>query len=159
MSTAAVEHMHHEAEKVWLPEFVKVMKQTEEPFLNTIYDCDPLGKVFWDNVVLVGDAAHPTTPNGGRSTNMSISDAAVLGHCLQKWGAENLFSALEEYQSMRVPVSSKQVLHSRRVGRIKQGLDLPDRRPFDPETASQEECAELQHKSMPFFYDVPSFLS
>ncbi|KAJ0091037.1 hypothetical protein Patl1_12793 [Pistacia atlantica] len=153
-----IKNMHQEAEKVWAPELVKVMKETKEPFINAVYDCDPLKQIFWSNVVLIGDAAHPTTPHGLRSTNMSILDAAVLGKCLEKWGVENLFSALEEYQSIRLPVTSKQVLHSRRLGRIKQGLTLPDRDPFNPKTATPQECQELQQKTMPFFADIPSVL-
>ncbi|CAI9094468.1 OLC1v1030214C1 [Oldenlandia corymbosa var. corymbosa] len=158
VSSDMIRRMHEEAEKVWSPELARIMKETREPFLNVIYDADPLKQLFWDNVVLIGDAAHPTTPHGLRSTNMSILDAAVLGKCLQKWGLENLHSALEEYQSIRLPVVSKQVLHSRRLGRIKQGLNLADRQPFDPTTADPEECEELQQKNMPFFTDVPSTL-
>lgn len=150
-----IENMYQEAEKAWGPELVRVMKETKEPFINIIYDCDPLERIFLDKVVLIGDAAHPTTPHGVRSTNMSILDAAVLGKCIERWGAENIPSALEEYQRIRLPVTSKQVLHSRKMGRIKQGLDLPDRKPFDPKTASAEECEELQHKYMPFFTSAP----
>jgi len=69
------------------------------------------------NVVLVGDVAHPTTPHCFRNTNMSILDAAVLGKCIEKWVAEKLESALEEYQFIRLPVTSKQVLHARHLGR------------------------------------------
>jgi len=137
---------------------VRVMKETEDPFLNFIYDSDPLEQIFWDNVVLVGDAAHPTTPHGLRSTNMSVLDAAVLGKCVAKWGAENLQSALREYQSIRLPVVSKQVLHARRMGRIKQGLVLPDRDPFDPKSAKLEDFQELRQKNMAFFDDVPLLL-
>lgn len=155
VSDDMIEKMHQEAENVWVPELVTIIKQTKEPFLNVIYDSDPLDQLVWDNVVLIGDAAHPTTPHGLRSTNMSLLDAAVLGTCLEKWGPENLHSALQEYQSIRLPVVSQQVLHSRRVGRIKQGLGLHDRRPFDPKTASSEDCQELQQKKMPFFADVP----
>lgn len=153
-----IQKMHKEAEKVWLPEFVRVIKETREPFINAIYDSEPLEQIYLDNVVLVGDAAHPTTPHAVRSTNMSVLDAAVLGQCLKKWGAENLQSALEEYQSIRLPVVSKQVLHARRMGRIKQGLVLPDRQSFDPKTANSEECQELQQRLMPFFSDVPAIL-
>lgn len=150
-----IEMMHEEADKVWVPELARVMKETKEPFINIIYDSDPLPKLFRDNVVLVGDAAHRTTPHGLRSTNMSIQDAAALGCCLEKWGWENLSSALEEYQSIRLPVVSKQVLHARKLGRIKQGLALTCGRTFDPATASQEECLELQQRSMPYFEGVP----
>ncbi|KAA8525362.1 hypothetical protein F0562_007220 [Nyssa sinensis] len=158
VSSDMIEQMEEEAGKVWVPELARVMKETKQPFINVIYDCDPLEQLFWDNVVLIGDAAHPTTPHGLRSTNMSILDAAVLGKCLGKWGVENLHSALKEYQSIRVPVNSKQVLHSRQLGRIKQGLTLPHRKCFDPKTASPEDCQELQQKNMPFFSDVPSIV-
>ncbi|XP_062097442.1 uncharacterized protein LOC133803417 [Humulus lupulus] len=158
VSNDMIQKMHQEAEKTWGPALVKVIQETFKPFVNVIYDIDPLKRLVWDNVVLVGDAAHPTTPHGLRSTNMSLLDAAVLGGCLDKWGVDRLESALEEYQSIRLPVVSKQVLHSRRMGRIKQGLDLEDRQPFDPRTASSKECEELQQKNMPFFAaDVPFF--
>lgn len=158
VSNDMIKNMHEEAEKVWLPEFVKVIKETKEPFINAMYDCDPLKQIFWSNVVLIGDAAHPTTPHGLRSTNMSILDAMVLGKSLEKGGVEGLLSALEEYQTVRLPVTSKQVLHSRRLGRIKQGLALPDREPFNPKTASPQDCQELQQKTMPFFADLPSLV-
>ena len=62
-------------------------------------------------------------------------DAVVLGRCLAKSGAENIQSALREYQSIQLPVVSKQVLHARKMVRIKQGLVLPDCEPFDPKNA------------------------
>ncbi|KAF3447185.1 hypothetical protein FNV43_RR12365 [Rhamnella rubrinervis] len=158
VSDEMIQEMHKDAEMVWVPELVKVIKETKEPFINVIYDSDPLEKLFWDNVVFVGDAAHPTTPHGLRSTNMSLLDAAVLGTCVEKWGPEFLQSALQEYQSIRLPVVSKQVLHSRRLGRLKQGLVLPDHEPFDPKTASSDDCQELQQRNMPFFSDVPSLV-
>ncbi|KAK4340826.1 hypothetical protein RND71_039327 [Anisodus tanguticus] len=153
-----IQNMHEEAEKTWIPELVSVIKEIKEPFLNVIYDCDPLEQIFWDKVVLIGDAAHPTTPHGLRSTNMSIMDAAVLGKCLEKWGVENLNTALEEYRSIRLPVTTKQVLYSRRLGRIKQCLSLSDRPSFDPKAANPEDCEELQQKNMPHFDDIPSLL-
>ncbi|XP_065629789.1 uncharacterized protein LOC112006444 isoform X2 [Quercus suber] len=158
VSSEMIQKMHREAEKVWVPEFVRVIQETKDPFLNLIYDTDPLEQIFWDNVVLVGDAAHPTTPHGVRSTNMSVLDAAVLGKCLAKNGAENLQAALREYQTTRLPVVSKQVLHARRMGRIKQGLVLPDREAFDPKNSRSEDYQEVQQKNMPFFDDVPLLL-
>ncbi|ESR63757.1 hypothetical protein CICLE_v10010533mg [Citrus x clementina] len=158
VSSDMIKKMHQEAEKIWVPEFARVIKETKEPFLNLIYDCDPLTQLYWDNVVLIGDAAHPITPHCARSTNMAIADAAVLGKCLERWGPENLHSALEEHQSVRLPVTTKQVLHSRRVGQIKLGLPTPDREPFDPNTASPEDCEILKQRSLPFFDDVPSIL-
>ncbi|KAI4380941.1 hypothetical protein MLD38_007069 [Melastoma candidum] len=150
-----VRELLQEAETVWPSQFVSIMKATKTPFLNIIYDCDPVKQLHWDNVVLIGDAAHPVTPHCSRSTNMSVLDAAVLGKCLKKWGRENLQSALEEYQSIRLPVAAEQVLYSRRVGRIKQGLMLPDRSILDPAKATPEECWELQQSTVPFFGHNP----
>ena len=79
VSSEMIQKMDWEAEKVWIPEFVRVIQETKDPFLNLIYDTDSLEQIFWDNVVLVGDAAHPTTPHGARSTNMSVLDTAALG--------------------------------------------------------------------------------
>ncbi|KAI3800860.1 hypothetical protein L1987_28959 [Smallanthus sonchifolius] len=155
VSNNMIKKMQDEAEKTWVPELVRVIKETKEPFLNVIYDCDPLHQIVWDRVVLIGDAAHPTTPHGLRSTNMSIFDAAVLGECLVISGVENLAVGLEEYQSIRVPVTSKQVLHFRKNGRMKQGLVLADGKVFDPKTATPQECKDLQQKCMPRFNDLP----
>ncbi|KAH9799268.1 hypothetical protein WN943_000390 [Citrus x changshan-huyou] len=116
-------------------------------------------KIIWDRVVLTGDAAHPTTPHSARSTNMAIIDAAVLGKCLEKWGPDHLYSALEEYESIRKPVTSAQVLHSRRLGQMKQGLSIPGReRPFDPKTASLEDSVFILNKNVPLFDVVPPIL-
>ncbi|KAL0323903.1 UNVERIFIED_CONTAM: Aurachin C monooxygenase/isomerase [Sesamum calycinum] len=158
VSNSMIEKMYEAAEKVWIPELVKVMRETKKPFLNPIYDSEPLDQFYWDNVVLIGDAAHPISPHGARSTNMSILDAAVLGKCLEKWGVENLSSALKEYQSIRLPVASEQVLFSRRMGRIKQRLPIPDSGLFDPMTASHEESKVLQLRNIPYFSDIPSIL-
>ncbi|BAT82302.1 hypothetical protein LR48_Vigan187s001700 [Vigna angularis] len=155
VNSEMIQKMQQEAEKVLIPELVKVIKETREPFLNFIYDSDPLEKIFWEKVVLVGDAAHPTTPHCVRSTNMSILDAAVLGKCMEKWGAQKLESALEEYQLIRLPLTSKQVLHARRLGRLKQGLVLPDREPFDPKLVRPEDHQELLVRNTPFFNDGP----
>lgn len=156
VSSEMIEKMHEEAEKTWVPELVRVIRETRVPFINVIYDCDPLDQIVWDNVLLVGDAAHPTTPHGVRSTNMSILDAAVLGKCLSKYSLDDLGLALKEYESIRLPVTSRQVLHSRRLGRIKQGLDCADAKPFDPNEASPEDSQVLQQRNMPFFVEAPT---
>ncbi|KAJ6745496.1 hypothetical protein OIU74_028221 [Salix koriyanagi] len=64
-------------------------------------------------------------------------------------------SALKEYQCIRLPVTSKKVLHPRPVDRRSRGLALPGHRLFDPMTASAEESEELQQKHMPFSASAP----
>ncbi|KAL1202249.1 Zeaxanthin epoxidase [Cardamine amara subsp. amara] len=141
VSQGMINEMHQEAETIWIPDLARLMKETNDPFLNVIYDCDPLEQFFWGNVVLVGDAAHPTTPHGLRSTNMSVLDAEVLGKCLEKCGPENLSLGLEEYQRIRLPVVAEQVFYARRLGRVKQGLD--------------RDGTGLEQRNMPFFSSAP----
>ncbi|KAF3670312.1 Acyl-CoA N-acyltransferases (NAT) superfamily protein [Capsicum annuum] len=140
VSENLVQSMHEEAEKTWVPEFVRVIKEIKKPFLNVIYDCDPLEQIFWDKEVLIGDAAHPTTPHGLRSTNMSILDAAVLGKCLEKWEVENLNSALKNISPLGC-----QLLRSRYSGycawRI---LDISNKKPSEDIISCKKVYSDLE---------------
>ncbi|KAB1204564.1 hypothetical protein CJ030_MR8G021784 [Morella rubra] len=44
VSSEMVQKMYQESENIWVPELVRVMKETKDPFLNFIYDGDPLEK-------------------------------------------------------------------------------------------------------------------
>ena len=56
---------------------VSLMQETPSPFINAIYDREPLQHFVQGRIVLVGEAAHPTTPHALRSTNMAITDAGA----------------------------------------------------------------------------------
>jgi 2-polyprenyl-6-methoxyphenol hydroxylase-like FAD-dependent oxidoreductase len=71
-----------------------------------------------DRVTLLGDAAHPTTPNLGQGACMAIEDAAVLASCLRDHA--DVPAALREYERHRIPRTSAIVRQSRRVGGIGQ---------------------------------------
>lgn len=122
----ALKEMHEEARRTWVPELATLMQATTNPFINAIFDREPLHQFVWGRVVLIGEAAHPTTPHGLRSTNMSILDAFVLGNALSKWGSEGIDAALNEYQEERVPATAREVLFSRHLGQLKQGLAGPE---------------------------------
>ena len=163
VSEATVSEMKEEAERVWCPELARLISETAEPFVNVIYDAEPLPRLSWcgGRVALVGDAAHPTTPHGLRSTNMSIVDARVRGCCLARLGdAEKTpRRALAEYEAARRPVVAAQVLHARRLGRLKQGLGMGsagDGEGFDARTATEEEISQLRQSSMPYFSGAPT---
>jgi 2-polyprenyl-6-methoxyphenol hydroxylase-like FAD-dependent oxidoreductase len=156
---AMVARMRDETDRLWCPELVRLIRDTARPFVNVIYDADPLRRLSWagGRVSLVGDAAHPTTPHGLRSTNMSVVDARVLGGCLARWDADQLPRALAEYEAARLPVVTAQVLHSRRLGRIKQGLPVDEKAEgFDVRTVTEEEALQLQQRTIPFFAGAPT---
>ncbi|TVU08053.1 hypothetical protein EJB05_41438, partial [Eragrostis curvula] len=157
---AMVARMRDEADRVWCPELARLIRETARPFVNVIYDADPLPRLSsCGRVALVGDAAHPTTPHGLRSTNMSVVDARVLGACLARCedAAEQLPRALAEYEAVRLPVVAAQVLHARRLGRVKQGLPVDGKAEgFDARKATAEEALQLRQRSMPFFSGAPT---
>lgn len=157
---AMVGRMRNEAERVWCPELARLVRETAAPFVNVIYDADPLPRLSWTGgrVVLVGDAAHPTTPHGLRSTNMSVMDACTLGQCLANWNSEPTPArALAEYEAVRLPVVAEQVLHARQLGRLKQGLPVDGEAEdgFDVTTAKAE-VLQLRQRTMPFFDGAPA---
>ncbi|CAN6201211.1 unnamed protein product [Urochloa humidicola] len=160
---AMVARMREEAGRVWCPELARLVRETAAPFVNVIYDADPLPRLSWagGRVALAGDAAHPTTPHGLRSTNMSVADARELGRCLARWGADAEGAAparaLAEYEAARLPVVAAQALHARRLGRVKQGLPVDgEAEGFDARTATAEDALQLQQRSMPFFGGAPT---
>lgn len=50
---------------------------------------------------LLGDAAHPTTPNLGHGACMALQDAVVLADCFR--GASGPEAALRSYERIRQP--------------------------------------------------------
>ena len=66
-------------------------------------------------VTLLGDAAHPMTPNLGQGGCQAIEDALVLARCLAEGGAVE--ASLRRYEAMRIPRTRFIVNASRRIGR------------------------------------------
>jgi 2-polyprenyl-6-methoxyphenol hydroxylase-like FAD-dependent oxidoreductase len=83
---------------------------------NDLVDRPPALNYAKGNVVLVGDAAHPTTPNLGQGANMAIDDAIVLGRCLRD--TPTISMALEKYQRERLPRTRQVVQRSWSFGRM-----------------------------------------
>jgi 2-polyprenyl-6-methoxyphenol hydroxylase-like FAD-dependent oxidoreductase len=92
----------------------------EDTILRTdIYDREPLGEHWGEGrVTLLGDAAHPMTPNLGQGACQAIEDAVVLARCLGERGATA--EALRSYESLRSDRVAMVVRRSRRVGSIGQ---------------------------------------
>jgi 2-polyprenyl-6-methoxyphenol hydroxylase-like FAD-dependent oxidoreductase len=82
--------------------------------------CDVLAPRFASGrVVLLGDAAHATTPNMGQGAAMAIEDAAVLDEVLAVGGGD-VGGALAEYEHRRRPRVERIREQSWRFGRLAQ---------------------------------------
>ena len=62
-------------------------------------DCPPLRRWGHGMVTLLGDAAHPCTPNLGQGGCMALEDALVLAKCVER--EPTLVGALRRYESLR----------------------------------------------------------
>jgi 2-polyprenyl-6-methoxyphenol hydroxylase-like FAD-dependent oxidoreductase len=83
-----------------------------------ISDRDPIDCWHRGPVVLLGDAAHPMTPNLGQGAGQAIEDAVVLDQCLS--AGPTIDAAVRRYEVRRVSRANRLVLASRRFGAIAQ---------------------------------------
>ncbi|MDW4089574.1 FAD-dependent monooxygenase [Staphylococcus saprophyticus] len=93
-------------------------KQSEtDILLHDIYDLQPLKTFVYQRVILLGDAAHATTPNMGQGAGQAMEDAIVLANCLQAYPFE---AALQRYDKIRVDHTKKVIKRSRKIGKLAQ---------------------------------------
>lgn len=88
---------------------------------SPINDLEPLPRWHSARAVLLGDAAHATTPNMGQGACQAIEDAYALAACLATLPPEQAFP---RYQSLRKPRADSIVRQSRRLGKMAQ-LEAP----------------------------------
>ena len=115
-------------------------------FVNTVRACElgslvrvglrarePISRWFDDgnNVVLLGDAAHPPVPYIGQGAMMAIEDAGTLavllkelccmgGEGRKKFSSVNVGTALHLYQEMRIPRTRSVLGKSKVLGKTQQ---------------------------------------
>jgi 2-polyprenyl-6-methoxyphenol hydroxylase-like FAD-dependent oxidoreductase len=82
-----------------------------------IYDIPFLPAWYRGAVVLVGDAAHATSPHAGQGASMALEDAMVLAKCLRD--LPDLATAFAAYQGLRKERVEKLTRQARRTGQQK----------------------------------------
>jgi 2-polyprenyl-6-methoxyphenol hydroxylase-like FAD-dependent oxidoreductase len=104
----------------WHPPIQALLEATPEEAIlrNDILHRMPVRKWGEGRVTLLGDAAHPMTPNLGQGAGQAIEDAVVLAECLH--GEPDLLPALRRYETRRIPRANGFVLGSLRLGRLAQ---------------------------------------
>ncbi|MCC9167802.1 FAD-dependent monooxygenase [Pontibacter harenae] len=90
----------------------------EQLIWNDIADLEPLQKFVYGKIVLLGDAAHATTPNMGQGACQAIEDAVVLGQCLAQ--EQTMTAAFAKYEKRRVARTAKVIRLSRLLGAVSQ---------------------------------------
>ncbi|WP_298881601.1 FAD-dependent monooxygenase [uncultured Polaribacter sp.] len=69
---------------------------------NDIYDLNPLKKWHKNNVCLIGDAGHATTPNMGQGGAQAIEDAHFLSNLIGNNPKENVFKLFQKQRQQKV---------------------------------------------------------
>jgi len=104
----------------WHAPIQAVIEATDERAIlrNDIFDRPPLRHWSVGRVTLLGDAAHPMTPDLGQGACQALEDAVVLGRCLG--ATPNVRIALARYERGRLPRANAIARQSRLLGRVGQ---------------------------------------
>ena len=100
-----------------IPEILSQTK-SENLIWNDIMDIAPLKHYAFKNILLLGDAAHATTPNMGQGACQAIEDAIILADELGK--AESIEEGFIAFENRRIARTNYIINQSRMVGSIAQ---------------------------------------
>jgi 2-polyprenyl-6-methoxyphenol hydroxylase-like FAD-dependent oxidoreductase len=104
----------------WHPPIPEVLSRTDPAAIiqTAIYDRRPVTTWSKGTCTLLGDAAHPTTPNLGQGGCMAIEDAAMLARCASNH--TDLSMAFRSYERLRFARTARVTTLSRYYGVIGQ---------------------------------------
>ena len=104
----------------WYGPIGDIVRATPESQIrqNIPSDIPPITRWFRGRVVLLGDAAHATTPFAAMGANMAIEDAGELADLIV--GCDHVEQAHEQFQSLRKKRTEGIVKHGRFMARMTQ---------------------------------------
>ncbi|UZR98117.1 FAD-dependent monooxygenase [Chondrinema litorale] len=99
-------------------EITQVLEQGQigEIIQNDLHDLKPIKTYAFDELVLIGDAAHATTPNMGQGACQAIEDAVVLAECLKV--NSSVKEAFKRFEAKRVKRTHFIVNQSWTMGKV-----------------------------------------
>ena len=98
-----------------VPELLR-QSQNEQLLWNDICDLKPLPQFAFGNILLLGDAAHATTPNMGQGACQAIEDAVILASEWQQ--TTNVPDAFRNFEQKRLARTNYITTQSRRIGQM-----------------------------------------
>jgi len=99
----------------------EILKDTVDAdlILSDIVDLKPISQYAFNRILLLGDAAHATTPNLGQGACMAMEDALFVAEEINRQ-PENIVSAFKSFEQKRVPRAHYIVNTSFRLGKLAQ---------------------------------------
>jgi 2-polyprenyl-6-methoxyphenol hydroxylase-like FAD-dependent oxidoreductase len=109
--------------KDWHHPIPMFMEKTELIIKNSLSDRIPTKGWSKNNAVLIGDAAHPTTPNLGQGGCTAIEGAYLLAKCMEKYGiGTDAYKRYEELHFDRAKEINQESLRLGKIGQISNPL-------------------------------------
>ncbi len=132
-SEAELEELYRDVETLYRPAVVNLIKssRTPLPFTNQMYDRKLLSTYSTKRCILIGDAAHPSTPHYIRGSNMAIADGFVLAEEFESafHSSSNdlkdcsvLRDVFSRFENQRLKYCNDIVKLAARIGRVRQGV-------------------------------------
>jgi 2-polyprenyl-6-methoxyphenol hydroxylase-like FAD-dependent oxidoreductase len=113
IARAVVAEMRAHADAVFAPQFREIVRLTEQPFLQPIYDLETPRMAF-GRVALVGDAAFVARPHVGAGTAKAADDAMCLADALAR--NSDIETALGRYAAERLVIGHRIIEQARHLG-------------------------------------------
>ncbi|MDF2695567.1 MAG: monooxygenase, FAD-binding protein [Labilithrix sp.] len=87
--------------------------------VQPVHDMPTVPRWHRGGIVLIGDAAHATSPSSGQGASLAFEDAVVLAACVRGCGQPSVGQALESYEKLRRARVERVVRYSARIGNAK----------------------------------------
>lgn len=101
-----------------IPEMLRDTSDTDLIW-SDIVDLKPISQYAHNRILLLGDAAHATTPNLGQGACMAMEDALFVAEEINRQ-PENIVNAFKSFEQKRVPRAHYIVNTSFRLGKLAQ---------------------------------------
>jgi 2-polyprenyl-6-methoxyphenol hydroxylase-like FAD-dependent oxidoreductase len=116
MRAEAIATMRADAEVRLPPQHAELIRLTDHPFLQGIFDLQCSEMVF-GCTILLGDAAFVARPHTGYGVTKAAEDAVALAHCLAAAG-DDIDSGLAEWGALRLAAGRQTVERGRQLGSL-----------------------------------------
>jgi len=110
---AVADEMRRDAEALLAPQFAEVVRLSDRPFFQAIFDLES-ARLVYGRVALLGDAAFIARPHCGMGVTKAGGDAVALADALA--AAKSIDAGLAAYEKSRVAFGGHIVAHARELG-------------------------------------------
>ena len=108
-----IARMRHDADTLLAPQFAEMVRLTQQPFFQPIYDVESPELVF-GRVALMGDAAFVARPHVGMGVTKAGGDAVALADALR--ATDDIGEALRQYDAARAGFGAAVIARARHLG-------------------------------------------